>query len=86
MAAEEVMALPVSRTDTRVQCPFYQYDQCIPKRRILRIICEGLVDSSSLMLNYRHLSDFTIQMENFCCRYYDRCEVYRMLMEKYEDV
>jgi len=78
--------MPVSRTDVRVQCPFYQYDECIPRKNIQRIICEGIIEDSTLVVNYKFQQDFRIHLETFCCRYFDRCEVYRMLMEKYEEV
>ena len=77
--------MPTSRNDTRVLCPFYQYDETMNKKRCFRITCEGLVDRSTLILNYRFKRDFWIQLETFCCRHFDRCEIYRMLMEKYED-
>lgn len=63
-----------------VRCPFYQFDD---GRR--RITCEGLVDNSSLALIYRRKADYEAQINVFCCEYYERCEVYRMLMEKYEE-
>jgi len=78
--------MPTSRTDTRVECPFYQYDRCIPNRNIRRIVCEGIVDATTLALNYEKTKDFRMQIETFCCRYFDKCEVYRMLMQKYEEV
>ena len=64
-----------------VQCPFYQSDD--GKRKI---VCEGLVDRSTLALNYRRRNDYKTQIEVFCCEHYNRCEIYRMLMEaKYDD-
>lgn len=63
-----------------VQCPFYKHDD--GKRRIT---CEGLVDRSSLSLTYLSKKDYEIQIETFCCKHFDRCEVCRMLMEKYEE-
>ena len=77
--------MPTSRTDTRVKCPFYLYDECYKKKRTHRIICEGLIDGSTLVLNYRYQKDFRIQLDTFCCEFFDRCEVYRMLMQKYEE-
>ena len=76
--------MPTSRTDTRVKCPFYQYDECWGSRT-RRIVCEGLVEGSALVLNYKYKRDFRIQLDTFCCEYFDRCEVYRMLMQKYEE-
>ena len=63
-----------------VQCPFYKYDD---GRR--RITCEGLIDKSSIALIYLTRNDFDTQLFGFCCEYYKKCEVYRMLMEKYEE-
>jgi len=77
--------MPTSRTDTRVQCPFYQYDESLAKKRKHKIVCEGIIDGSTLVLNYKYKRDFRIQLDTFCCEYYDRCEVYRMLMQKYDD-
>lgn len=77
--------MPTSRTDTRVQCPFYQYDESNGKSRIHRITCEGLTENSTLALNYKRKRDFNIQLETFCCIHFPKCEVYRMLMEKYEE-
>lgn len=77
--------MPTSRTDSRVKCPFYLYDECPKKKRTHRITCEGIMDDSTLVLSYKYKRDFQIQLENFCCRHFDRCEVYRMLMEKYRD-
>jgi hypothetical protein len=77
--------MPTSRTDTRVKCPFYQYDESYNKSDQHRITCEGLVECSTLVLNYRYKRDWRIQLETFCCCYFDRCEVYRMLMNKYEE-
>lgn len=77
--------MPTNKDDVRVQCPFYLYSERLPRTSIQRITCEGLVDNSTLGLTYRLPQDFQIQLETFCCQYYDRCEVYRMLLEKYQD-
>ena len=77
--------MPTSRTDTRVKCPFYQYDECHNKKKTHRITCEGLIEGSTLVLNYKFKRDWRIQLETFCCEHFDRCEVYRMLMQKYEE-
>lgn len=77
--------MPTSRNDTRVLCPFYQYDENVKKDRVRRIVCEGLIDGSTMVLNYKYKRDFHIQLDTFCCEHFDRCEVYRMLMQKYEE-
>lgn len=63
-----------------VRCPFYKRDD---GRR--RIVCEGIMDDSSICLTFQFDNLFKRQMETFCCEHYDRCEVYRMLIQKYED-
>lgn len=63
-----------------VLCPFYKRDD--GKRRI---VCEGFVENSNIELAYRLESLFRKQMEVFCCKHYQKCEVYRMLMEKYKE-
>ena len=63
-----------------VQCPFYKYDD--GKRRIT---CEGIIEDSSLALIYHNKSDYEIQFNVFCCEHYKKCELYRLLMDKYSD-
>ena len=64
------------------QCPFYRSDDGGKKR----IICEGIVDRSTLALTYRRRCDYDTQLDVFCCEHYKKCEVYRMLMEaKYDE-
>lgn len=69
-----------SYKQTDVKCPFYKFDD---GRH--RIICEGIVEDSSLALVFRFKNDWETQIDVFCCRDYKKCEVYRMLMEKYEE-
>ena len=63
-----------------VQCPFYKYDD--GKKRIT---CEGVTQDSSLAQIYHRKADYEMQILTFCCQHYQKCELYRMLMEKYED-
>lgn len=64
----------------QVTCPFYKGDE---NRR--KIICEGIVDRSTLSLSFGSTKDFSVQTKTFCCASYKNCEIYRMLMEnKYE--
>lgn len=63
-----------------VQCPFYKFDD--GKRRIT---CEGIIDDSSLALIYHNKQDYETQINVFCCKHYINCEVYRLLMDKYQD-
>lgn len=63
-----------------VQCPFYKFDD--GKRCIT---CEGLVDKSSISLTYLNKHDYEIQINVFCCEHYKKCEVYKLLMDKYQN-
>lgn len=63
-----------------VRCPFYQSDD---GRR--HITCEGPTERSSMTLNFLRKAEFEKQIEVFCCEHYKNCEVYRILMEKYQD-
>ena len=64
-----------------VRCPFYKWDD--GKKRIT---CEGIVDNSSIALIYHSKADYECQFVTFCCKHYEKCEVYRLLQEKYEEV
>lgn len=62
-----------------IQCPFYIADQS------REIVCEGCGDAESLQLRYRKMIQKKKQLEVFCCGSYQKCEIYRMLMEtKYD--
>ena len=63
-----------------VRWPFYRSDD--GQRHIT---CEGPTDESSLTLNFPRKSEFETQITVFCCEHYQNCEIYRMLMDKYED-
>lgn len=63
-----------------VICPFYKFDD--GKRRIT---CEGVIDDSSLALIYHNRRDYETQINTFCCKHFRKCEVYRLLMDKYKE-
>ena len=63
------------------QCPFFRSD--VGKQK--RIICEGIVGRSTLALTFDRKKDYATQLGVFCCEHYKKCEVYRMLMEKYDE-
>lgn len=62
-----------------VRCPFYLTDDGRYK-----VTCEGISDASRINLRFLRTADYHVQMETFCCRHYDRCEVYQAAMMKYE--
>lgn len=64
------------------QCPFYKSDDHLKRQ----IICEGIVDRSTLALTYRQREDYDTQLSVFCCEHYKKCEIYRMIMAaKYDE-
>lgn len=69
-----------SYRQTYVRCPFYKFDD--GKKRIT---CEGIIDDSSLALIYHNKKDYETQIMTFCCEHYMKCEVYRLLIEKYDE-
>lgn len=72
--------MPSGYKKADVQCPFYKYDD--GKRRIT---CEGIIADSSLALIYHNKKDYETQITAFCCERYKKCEVYRLLMDKYDE-
>ena len=64
-----------------VLCPFYKFDE--GKKR--SITCEGLVEDSSIVLTYHKKSDYVRQITVFCCKHFEKCEIYRALLESKYD-
>lgn len=62
-----------------VGCPFYRHDD--GKHRIT---CEGILDDSSICMNFRR-KDFEMYIREYCSKRYICCEIYRMLMDKYQE-
>ncbi len=63
-----------------VKCPCYKYDDGKG-----RITCEGIMEDGSLALIYHNKLDYETQMDVFCCEHYTKCEIYRLLMDKYDE-
>jgi hypothetical protein len=63
-----------------VKCPFFRNDD---GRR--RINCEGITDQSITAVIFRTRGGYNTQIRVFCCEHYKKCEIYRMLMAKYDD-
>lgn len=72
--------MPSDYGGQNAKCPFYK------SNNKYIISCEGLTDYSNITLNYRFFTDKKIQFDSFCCKNYQNCEIYRMLMkEKYQE-
>lgn len=60
-----------------VKCPFYHGDDGSHV-----IVCKGLVDKSCISMRYLRKADWKIQVNTFCCQFFLRCEIFRMLINK----
>lgn len=74
--------MPTSRNDSRVQCPFYLYDES-PGNGVNRIVCEGLSGSDTTAQFYRRKKPYQRQIDAVCCARYKDCGLYQALMKKY---
>lgn len=65
--------------DVEVKCPFFLSSS---KRKIT---CEGITDDCTTTLHFQSQEKRNKQCRIFCDDKYERCEIYRMLSEKYEE-
>lgn len=66
-----------------IQCPFFTgQEETFAGKKIL---CESPVPGSNLNLYFRKKEDYQTQLRVFCCQHYEKCEIYRAVMEKYEE-
>ena len=66
--------------DKEAVCPFYRGTK--DKQTIL---CEGPFDGSYIGLTIMERQLFDCQRKSYCNGEFRRCEIYRMVREKYED-
>ncbi len=64
-----------------VKCPFYRYDD----DKHMKINCEGIIDGSNLTLTFGTKADYTLHIDSYCCKSFKYCELYGLLMQKYEE-
>lgn len=63
----------------RPECPFFQ------RMETRSVVCEGIVDKSSLVWRFWTVKDRDIQYRAFCCESYEKCETYALLEALHED-
>lgn len=63
-----------------VGCPFYRHDD---GKRV--ITCEGLIPQSDTKSRFESRAAQQRHMDAYCCGRYICCEIYRALMDKYEE-
>ncbi len=66
--------------DKTARCPFYR-----GTRGRNTILCEGPFDGSYIGMNITNKDLFACQVGNYCGGDYAKCEIYRMVAEKYKD-
>ena len=76
--AVRLMALS-SLWESQIGCPFYRSDE---KRKI---VCEGVGEAEAIVLRFRYTQERNQQIRLFCAGCYERCEIFRMVSEKYDD-
>ena len=65
--------------ESQIGCPFYRNDE----RN--KVICEGCGEAEAIVLCFRYTQERNKQIRLFCAGCYEKCEVYRMISEKYAD-
>lgn len=71
--------MPRIYDDILVRCPFFLHNG---KRNV---VCEGITDDSTLSLRFATEESRNEQKRIYCDKDYKRCEIYRMLLEKYDE-
>lgn len=71
--------MPTMFDDVDAKCPFYQSGG---KRKIT---CEGITDDCKTCLIFISQQKRDLHRRIFCDDKYQNCEIFRMLMEKYEE-
>ncbi len=63
----------------KIRCPFFREESS----RDHKIKCEGLGDAKSISWNFSNEDERQRirQLEIFCQDHYDKCELYRMIVE-----
>ena len=65
-----------------IRCPFYRHDSA----RYKTITCEGVFDRSRVEHSFRRARDRELQLEIYCAGCYQRCEIYRAVIDaRYPD-
>jgi hypothetical protein len=62
-----------------VKCPFYR------KEDQYKVFCEGVVNASSINLNFPNTKEFRAYKGEHCNSKYYKCPIYNMLYDKYKD-
>ena len=70
--------MPASYDDMFAKCPYFHYS----KKK--RIVCDGIMDGTTLKVDFDNQEDRNIHRRTFCDSKYKYCEIYRMLEGIYD--
>ena len=62
-------------------CPFYRHHE----KAARSIACEGYTDELDLVSRFQKLGGMYKHMGAYCCSRYNRCPIYKLTYQKYED-
>lgn len=68
-----------SAAETDAKCPFFLRDS---KQSIT---CEGIICGTEMMFRFDGAADKVVYMQENCFRFDSRCEIARLLQEKYKE-
>lgn len=63
----------------RARCPFFR------RSTNNSIICEGIVERSTMQWRFGRTQDRDLQFSVFCCKKFENCELHKAVLEKYQD-
>ena len=63
-----------------VKCPFYK------RNDTKKVCCEGLEEGSQIVVEYDSKNKFKEKIRKNCAENYKECEVYQMILQKYDRV
>ena len=66
-------------TERDAKCPFYQ------RATRQEIVCEGFERGQNVTLGWRGGKGKTRHMQEYCCKSFEKCEIYRALSALWED-
>lgn len=71
--------MPTSWVDKYAECPFYKYDD--GKKSVT---CEGYKKTCVVRTIFVTNGSMEVHLKAFCCKDYQKCPLYPLLVKKYE--
>lgn len=70
--------MATSFASMRVKCPFYKGDKGV------KLVCEGIDLKCNIHHQYEKKENKDRRMQKYCAGDYSKCELYKILIKKYE--